>query len=155
MALELKQSLKMSQRIIMTPQLQQAIKFLQLSRLELSQTVNQEMEANPLLEEVPGDEMEERLTTLGNTLTETVTSYKAVLVQANPDVIEELITGDTIETINESLGRAKDLVSRVRQGLENEISLARVPAGAPERTAPDFSGLSPREKIQQAIATSR
>jgi len=61
MALELKQSLKMSQRIIMTPQLQQAIKFLQLSRLELSQTVNQEMEANPLLEEVPDDEMEERL----------------------------------------------------------------------------------------------
>jgi RNA polymerase sigma-54 factor len=61
MALELKQSLKMSQRIIMTPQLQQAIKFLQLSRLELCQTINQEMEANPLLEEVPGDEMEERL----------------------------------------------------------------------------------------------
>ncbi len=61
MALELKQSLKMNQRIIMTPQLQQAIKFLQLSRLELSQTLNQEMEANPLLEEVPGDEMEERL----------------------------------------------------------------------------------------------
>ena len=61
MALELKQSLKMSQRIIMTPQLQQAIKFLQLSRLELCQTINQEMEANPLLEEGPtGDEMEER-----------------------------------------------------------------------------------------------
>jgi len=59
MALELKQSLKMSQRIIMTPQLQQAIKFLQLSRLELSQAINQEMEANPLLEEEPGDEMEE------------------------------------------------------------------------------------------------
>ena len=61
MALELKQSLKMSQRIIMTPQLQQAIKFLQLSRLELCQTINQEMEANPLLEEAPaGDGMEER-----------------------------------------------------------------------------------------------
>ena len=61
MALELRQSLKMVQRIIMTPQLQQAIKFLQLSRLELCQTVNHEMEVNPLLEEVPGDEMEERL----------------------------------------------------------------------------------------------
>ena len=62
MALELKQSLKMSQRIIMTPQLQQAIKFLQLSRLELCQTINQEMEANPLLEEAPaGDEIEEGL----------------------------------------------------------------------------------------------
>ena len=60
MALELRQSLKMSQRMIMTPQLQQAIKFLQLSRLELCQTINQEMEANPLLEEIPVDEMEER-----------------------------------------------------------------------------------------------
>ena len=61
MAVELRQSLKMSQRIIMTPQLQQAIKLLQLSRLELCQTINQEMEANPLLEEVPVDEMEDRL----------------------------------------------------------------------------------------------
>ena len=60
MALELRQSLKMVQRIIMTPQLQQAIKFLQLSRLELCQTVNHEMEVNPLLEEVPGDETDER-----------------------------------------------------------------------------------------------
>ena len=60
MALELKQTLKLSQRIIMTPQLQQAIKFLQLSRLELCQTINHEMEANPLLEEAPVDEVEEK-----------------------------------------------------------------------------------------------
>ncbi|HUT71889.1 MAG TPA: RNA polymerase factor sigma-54 [Desulfatiglandales bacterium] len=60
MALELKQSLKMSQRIIMTPQLQQAIKLLQLSRLELSQTINHELEGNPLLEEIPVDEIEEK-----------------------------------------------------------------------------------------------
>ena len=61
MVLELKQSVKMSQRLIMTPQLQQAIKFLQLSRLELCQTINQEMEINPLLEEVSGDDAEEKL----------------------------------------------------------------------------------------------
>ncbi len=35
----------------MTPQLQQAIKLLQLSRLELSETVQEEMEQNPVLEE--------------------------------------------------------------------------------------------------------
>jgi len=45
----------------MTPQLQQAIKLLQLSRLELCQTINQEMEINPLLEEVSGDDVEEKL----------------------------------------------------------------------------------------------
>jgi len=60
MVLELKQSVKMSQRLIMTPQLQQAIKFLQLSRLELCQTINQEVEINPLLEEVSGDDAEEK-----------------------------------------------------------------------------------------------
>lgn len=56
MAFELKQHLKLSQQLIMTPQLQQAIKLLQLSRLELVDTINQEMEENPLLEEVSPDE---------------------------------------------------------------------------------------------------
>jgi RNA polymerase sigma-54 factor len=56
MAFELKQNLKLSQQLIMTPQLQQAIKLLQLSRLELVDTINQEMEENPLLEEASPDE---------------------------------------------------------------------------------------------------
>lgn len=51
MALELRQSLILSQQLIMTPQLQQAIKLLQLSRLELLDTITQEMEENPVLEE--------------------------------------------------------------------------------------------------------
>lgn len=51
MALELKQQLRLSQQLIMTPQLQQAIKLLQLSRLELLETIHQELETNPLLEE--------------------------------------------------------------------------------------------------------
>ena len=50
MALELKQSLKLSQQLVMTPQLQQAIKLLQLSRLELIDEINQELEENPVLE---------------------------------------------------------------------------------------------------------
>jgi RNA polymerase sigma-54 factor len=56
MAFELRQNLKLSQQLIMTPQLQQAIKLLQLSRLELVETINQEMQENPLLEEVSPDE---------------------------------------------------------------------------------------------------
>lgn len=51
MALQLKQSLTLAQQLIMTPQLQQAIKLLQLSRLELLETVVSELETNPLLEE--------------------------------------------------------------------------------------------------------
>jgi len=52
MALELRQQLKLSQQLIMTPQLQMAIKLLQLSRLELMDTITQELEENPALEEI-------------------------------------------------------------------------------------------------------
>lgn len=56
MALELRQSLNLSQQLIMTPQLQQAIKLLQLSRLELLETIHEEMQTNPVLEEAsPGE----------------------------------------------------------------------------------------------------
>ena len=51
MGLELRQQLKLSQQLVMTPQLQQAIKLLQLSRLELVETVQQELMENPFLEE--------------------------------------------------------------------------------------------------------
>src|SRR5438876_236091 len=45
-------SLRQSQRVVMTPLLQQAIQLLQLSTLELEQVVRKELEDNPLLEEV-------------------------------------------------------------------------------------------------------
>lgn len=48
--------LKLTQKLIMTPQLQQAIKLLQLSRLELNQVIDQEMMENPLLEDVAAEE---------------------------------------------------------------------------------------------------
>lgn len=51
MALELKQQLKLSQQLVMTPQLQQAIKLLQLSRMELVDLVREEMVENPVLED--------------------------------------------------------------------------------------------------------
>ena len=62
MALELRQQLKLTQQLIMTPQLQMAIKLLQLSRLELLNTIRQELEENPTLEEeVQDSDVEEQL----------------------------------------------------------------------------------------------
>lgn len=51
MALELRQQLKLSQKLVMTQQLRQAIKLLQLNRLELSDALQAEIEQNPALEE--------------------------------------------------------------------------------------------------------
>ena len=50
MALTPRLDLRQSQQLVMTPQLQQAIKLLQLSNLDLAAYVEQELEKNPLLE---------------------------------------------------------------------------------------------------------
>jgi RNA polymerase sigma-54 factor len=52
MAMETRLSLRQSQRVVMTPLLQQAIQLLQLSTLELQEVVQKELLENPLLEEV-------------------------------------------------------------------------------------------------------
>jgi len=75
MALEQRQFLRLTQQLVMTPQLRLAIKILQVSRLELEELVDQELTENPLLEEAlepvetAGDEKprtEEQLEGSGN-----------------------------------------------------------------------------------------
>jgi RNA polymerase sigma-54 factor len=51
MALESRLELKLTQKLVLTPQLQMAIKLLQMPQLELSQTLTQELTENPFLEE--------------------------------------------------------------------------------------------------------
>src|SRR5580700_7242967 len=72
MAIGLKQTLNLSQQLVMTPQLQQAIKLLQLSRMELENLINTELVDNPILEESADSEstvqsMEEIDPTANNT----------------------------------------------------------------------------------------
>ncbi|MEC8341789.1 MAG: RNA polymerase sigma-54 factor, partial [SAR324 cluster bacterium] len=51
MALQMKMQMKLNQQLIMTPQLQQAIKLLQLSHTELEELIEQTLVENPVLEE--------------------------------------------------------------------------------------------------------
>jgi RNA polymerase sigma-54 factor len=59
MALEIKQSPKLVQQLVITPQLQQAIKLLQLTRVELVDLIQDEIKENPLLEVTELDEEDE------------------------------------------------------------------------------------------------
>lgn len=96
-----------------------------------------------------------KLTEVNGSLAQAVESYREQVAVANPDVPVELIAGDTIDTVNESLENARTLVDKVKQGIEAEASRVKVPAGAPQRAPLDLSGLSPREKIQYAIGGNR
>jgi len=121
---------------------------------ELETAVSEQDSEIAILKQTVVDDSQ-KLEALSDELSQAVASYKTLVVKANPGVIEELITGNTITEVNQSLEGARVLISKVRGGIEQEIASGRVPAGAPQRTSPDLSALSPRDKIQYAIGGKR
>jgi hypothetical protein len=96
-----------------------------------------------------------RLAELEKAAAGAVSSYKAVIVQANPDVLPELITGQSIEALDASLAKARELIGKVKTGLEAQKAANRIPAGAPPRAGADTGSLSSREKIRQGVEKAR
>lgn len=94
MALELRQQLKLSQKLVMTQQLRQAIKLLQLNRLELSDALQAEIEQNPALEEeTSSQEIVEHPSALSSTTEQTGP-------QAEADVTEGFKVSDNLGDVN-------------------------------------------------------
>ncbi len=82
----------------------------------------------------------------------TVGRYREMALAKAPEVPEELVKGETVEEIDASLAAAQALVERVKKQMEARAAAERVPTGAPARTPPDLSALSPREKIAYALS---
>lgn len=99
-------------------------------------------------------ESEQKLAQINDLLSRAVASYRELAAALHPEIPPELITGDSVEAVDESIKSAQALVEKVKQGIEAETAKTRVPAGAPQRTPPDLSVLSPREKIEYAIGGS-
>ncbi len=78
-----------------------------------------------------------------------LTAYGASMMQARRDMREEMVTGSTLEELQESLNKAKVLVQKIREKAPQTTTT--VPAGAPVRMGPDFSAMSPREKIVHGL----
>ena len=96
MAMQMKMQMKMSQQLIMTPQLQQAIKLLQLSRAELEELIEQTLIENPVLEE--GIDMD----TFPN---KTEDSQETTETAESPEVVADT---DDFETARENEPEKKD-----------------------------------------------
>ncbi len=117
-----------------------------------------ELEKEATAKELKINMLEQKLTEIskqqketGNSLSIAVNSYRNLISANNTEIPAELISGNSIEEIDNSLMSAKLLVNKIRQGLEGEISAARIPGGAPVRGELDISGLSPIEKIKYAM----
>ncbi len=77
--------------------------------------------------------------------------YRELVLQQSPELPAELVAGDTVQQVDASLERARETVSKVRGHLESQAQAGRVPVGAPPRSGPDLSALSPEEKISYGL----
>ncbi|MFA5309667.1 MAG: hypothetical protein WC370_09325 [Dehalococcoidales bacterium] len=116
----------------------------------LEKTVAAKDEEIAVIQQVAED-FKQKYDVVSQSLPQAVAAYKELALRANPGLVAEMVQGDTIAAIDDSLKSARALVERVRQEVGAENARARVPAGAPQRALPDFSSLSPREKIKYAM----
>ena len=80
--------------------------------------------------------------------------YREAALQQSPELPAELVTGDTVEEVDQAIQRARETVSKVRGHLESQAQAGRVPVGAPPRSGPDFSAMSAEEKIRFGLQQS-
>ena len=111
MALSQRLDLKLGQSLVMTPQLQQAIKLLQMSNIELQSFVEEELERNPLLER------DERSEIKAEPTVEKPAAEMDLALRSNESQVERLETLDTdLDNVytHESMA---DASSREQQGM--------------------------------------
>lgn len=125
MGLELRQNLKLTQQLVLTPQLQQAIKLLQLSRMELIETVNQELLENPFLEEGYDDPAEGTESLIQEKRGEEPEVSEAYSKEVAGNADWEDYLGDFASTSRQSSVRETDFVD---DGLSAELRYSSKPS---------------------------
>lgn len=88
-----------------------------------------------------------RLEKLEADLGKALGGYRTVLIKENPDILPDLIKGESIEALDRSLTAAREITDRIKAKFEAQRAAERIPCGAPVRTPPDVETLSSHEKI--------
>ncbi|HCL8751288.1 RNA polymerase factor sigma-54 [Escherichia coli] len=137
--------LRFSQQLAMTPQLQQAIRLLQLSTLELQQELQQALESNPLLEQI---DTHEEIDTRETQDSETLDTADALEQKEMPEELPLDASWDTIYTAGTPSGTSGDYI-------DDELPVYQ---GETTQTLQDYLmwqvELTPFSDTDRAIATS-
>ncbi|EFK1530764.1 RNA polymerase factor sigma-54 [Escherichia coli] len=137
--------LRLSQQLAMTPQLQQAIRLLQLSTLELQQELQQALESNPLLEQI---DTHEEIDTRETPDSETLDTADALEQKEMPEELPLDASWDTIYTAGTPSGTSGDYI-------DDELPVYQ---GETTQTLQDYLmwqvELTPFSDTDRAIATS-
>jgi len=138
MAIGPRLDLRQSQSLVMTPQLQQAIKLLALSNLELENYISDELEKNPLLDS--GDERSEQPGESGSDVEAEVTT------QGSDEILEAGPAGSesALDMPSDSESFSNNSLSQSDGALDGQLGMngaAPSSAGAVGGEAPDFENM--------------
>jgi RNA polymerase sigma-54 factor len=123
--------LRQSQTLVMTPQLQQAIKMLQLSNFELAEFVEAEVEQNPLLEHRERDADEAPLA-VPEAVPAATNGHAVTLAEELGGVLPGELAGDTTDHWRDTLGEEGD--GSIDRGGDSQPWLVRGNGGYDEDT---------------------
>ena len=98
-------------------------------------------------------ESNEKLSTARKSLAETVSRYRAMLLESTPEAPQSMVSGETVDEVDRSFAEAKALVEKVQRDMEKKLAKERLPTGSPTRGPANFSALTPMEKIRSALST--
>lgn len=88
---------------------------------------------------------------LAATAAEAVAAYGELLRASAPDLIPEMVQGETVEELNASLSVAREAFARAKERAVRELAAAAVPPGGERAGGLDLSALSPTGKIAHAL----
>jgi len=128
MAITTKLELRQSHSLVMTPQLQQAIKLLQLSNMELATFVEAELERNPLLERADPEET-------GRPSSDAAPEPQAASAKEDAEGQVSAASGEQAETAEADDGEWVDLESPSSRTEDLDVE--------PQDAFPDADGFSP------------
>ncbi len=150
MALEQKLNLRLSQRLVMTPSLQQAIKLLQMSRLELQEVLTQEMVENPVLEEQEETTETERVDAARDNETAATPVETPPAAEKERDSFEEIDFNSYFEEYLDSAYNPRQYQEQPEEySLENVLTR---PEGLPEHLTWQLSMSGASEEIRDIAA---
>lgn len=153
MALSQRLDVRQSQQLVMTPQLQQAIKLLQMSNIELSAFVAEELERNPLLEK---EKKEEERFSSEPEAAEEASQEKLEKIDRSLQDVSELAQSDKGVGLEDSpLDTSYDNVFTGQSQSEMEASSPSLGSYKEQGGSHDFSSFDPFENLADGGQTLR
>lgn len=94
---------------------------------------------------------EGELASLRQQLSHVVERYREAVLEAHPELPQDLVVGATLEEVDASLASARAAMEAIKARLAQQLASEAIPLGAPPRKGPDWSTLSPRDKIARGL----